>query len=1805
MAGDTDPLDWRVDEVVEFLCNPSLAPWALSANSSRPDPVALAAALRENEIGGEALLYDVDSQAIKDDLGVKALGHRSSVNRAIEWLRARSPKYQLSKLKAPLPDIHSTESPLKGPVSPPHQPRTPLITLLETASTEPVTAFNPTAPPLPVQTVQGKRKLAPALVPDFRKQNILQDGARLPNQRTSSRSLSVHSEPSLESQAGQSSQFMFSEQDLIQTDARHEAFYDKLLQRYPPEGAVEENDKVLPRYGDSGSEASFDSETWDEIVDDNPELKSGKPSADGANLSQQHVDSIVSQYIAEQEENWRTNRLPRKLHLARFFWLKARNDGSVKSQCSDHLHHLLSRLDNLRTAIHKVEYRSSTGIEKSCMAMELTIFDLCTERWKLSVMNSEMCPPAVAPTLRAPRSQKQRLTSEDAQNDESDKSEDLGELSDSEDFYESDGLTDFIVSDSEEQNAQRLPKEPGDSDNGESRSPVHKRPRVAEDEGTGGVDGRAGFSLVSSQPEEGLEIVDLTETRSGSVVDISPPATLLSTSPVNASASPQFQDVDDMEIETPPLNPNPSAAPQDADMDLDLSLDSPLIDPVSEIRISSPNPLSPLNNPDDPLQVQVGDQCSRALPHTTASDKTPPVNRDDIDLIDTVSNLNYKKIIFSKNRIQLLAKTIMNLRPDELTSYPSLLDKMIEFAYTDLVQEALRAMILNQSQLQMGVTSSIENAFAMRMGAMFLSWHHCVLLDPAGLPRRLISEALEAIKDDNQMFENFLRRVKTLILATHAWNHENPSRKPSYGEKDGGMLPNTRPTSNSIGENVNKRRPAGRPVGRGLSNQQRDAQKRLERQETARAELERERERKGLSISDPAGQAVTFKEPIIYLHPELGKFVKPHQLMGIQFMWRELIEATNSQGCLLAHVMGLGKTFQVYVSLLILLRTKYLTVNSICLLVTIAAAAASDDPKIRAQIPRKFHRSQTFVLCPSSLVENWIDEFAIWAPRGHKVGAIRGIYPRGKSDELFERFEQIKAWNAEGGVLIMSYEMFRNLIQNKSTKVGRVLNSEEHELLQECLLSGPNIIVADEAHKLKSDKSAISQIASRFKTTNRIAMTGSPLANHLSEYYQMVEWISPGYLENPQSFKTKFMDPIQAGSWMDSTKAEQRESLCALQLLGGILNPKIHRADTSAIASDLPSKTEFIISVPLTGLQKSLYNTFVTCLKTSHETDATTKLWTWLALLQLCCNHPYPFREKLADRSNQLIDDPSDSLEGENTASVLPRSIKDAGLPSNLFPNIEALFKQIEKPLDPVFSHRSILLNQILDESTKVGDKVLVFSQSIPTMDYLDDLLERSGRKYLRIDGKTLGADRQILCKRFNTSGSEQVFLISTRAGGLGLNIFGANRVVIFDFLFNPTWEEQAIGRAYRLGQKKPVFVYRFVAGGTFEDKIFNTAVFKSQLAVRVVDKKNVIREGAKKTEEYLKPVRDVDKENHDAILGKDPQVLDKILVGRFEDIVLKVTLSHIQDNEHDRLTDEERERVAIQLFMEQLKRSDRPAFEAETERRKVVLAEKQRMENEHRRQILLLAAQQGQASEQHRQRLQFQHWQNQQRQSDVRQHAQGLSHTMQRDHVSQASLPSHHSGVTCPMQVIPYMPTAMSLLQRTQHAASMPPVRYLPSSVSMHQPHPTHPLTPTAASISPVGYLPSMHQPRAALANGQSAGSLQKAIFHNGYIPPVNASAYTVTPTVPAASPMPGHNPSVTTNQHPASPAGHINATSPGNDRPVNETPTPSTPEASTKFTPDAAVAGVSPSTSFSPGEPMEIRDDDAYSPPKNFPPL
>jgi hypothetical protein len=192
-----------------------------------------------------------------------------------------------------------------------------------------------------------------------------------------------------------------------------------------------------------------------------------------------------------------------------------------------------------------------------------------------------------------------------------------------------------------------------------------------------------------------------------------------------------------------------------------------------------------------------------------------------------------------------------------------------------------------------------------------------------------------------------------------------------------------------------------------------------------------------------------------------------------------------------------------------------------------------------------------------------------------------------------------------------------------------------------------------------------------------------------------------------------------------------------------------------------------------------------------------------------------------------------------------------------------------------------VILRAILDECKRIGDKVLVFSQHIPTLDFLEEMFRRDKRNWYRLDGNTKSAERQAAVKRFNDDGEVEVYLISTKAGGEGLNIHGANRVVIFDFKYVPMEEQQAVGRAYRIGQTKPVFVYWLIVADTFEESVQNRSVFKMQLASRVVDKKNPLAWAKRALDLFPKngklptiPPRDPDVTSYS---GKDV-VLDTIL---------------------------------------------------------------------------------------------------------------------------------------------------------------------------------------------------------------------------------------------------------------------------------------------------------------------------------------
>lgn len=217
-------------------------------------------------------------------------------------------------------------------------------------------------------------------------------------------------------------------------------------------------------------------------------------------------------------------------------------------------------------------------------------------------------------------------------------------------------------------------------------------------------------------------------------------------------------------------------------------------------------------------------------------------------------------------------------------------------------------------------------------------------------------------------------------------------------------------------------------------------------------------------------------------------------------------------------------------------------------------------------------------------------------------------------------------------------------------------------------------------------------------------------------------------------------------------------------------------------------------------------------------------------------------------------------------------------------------------------------------------------------------MLEDMNVSHLRIDGSTKVETRQNFTKHFNEKDDYMAFLISTRAGGLGLNLQGANRVIIYDFGFNPSWEEQAIGRAYRLGQKKPVFVYRFRTGGTFEEAMYNKSIFKTQLFSRVVDQKNVIRHASKKIEDYIFEPRDAERDEAALIecSGKDA-LLDNVMQQSPEVIRnLILTETFQREDEDDVLDDKEQKELEDEVEMEQLLRTNPTEY-------RVKVAQKQR----------------------------------------------------------------------------------------------------------------------------------------------------------------------------------------------------------------------------------------------------------------------
>ena len=420
------------------------------------------------------------------------------------------------------------------------------------------------------------------------------------------------------------------------------------------------------------------------------------------------------------------------------------------------------------------------------------------------------------------------------------------------------------------------------------------------------------------------------------------------------------------------------------------------------------------------------------------------------------------------------------------------------------------------------------------------------------------------------------------------------------------------------------------------------------------------------------------------------------------------------------------------------------------------------------------------VVVPLSTIAAWQREFARWAPTIMTLLYIGDSRSRGVQ-RFYEWFAE-ELDESEG----LDNNRRRSSINAKPNPLFHVLLTtyelvlKDRQFLEEI---DWRMLIVDEGHRLKNFYSQLHEVLDQVSPTSRLLVTGTPLQNSMMELWSLLHFLMPNKFPDYKEFLEKY-GPPGGDNEQDADKQ--------LEKLHKILKPHLLRRMKKDVETSLPGKTECILRVELNENQKHLSRLVIT--KNYRELISHTKsigsLNNILFELKKVCNHPL-----LLGQTNNTMDD-------VKTLNEVVRS-----------------------------SAKMILLDQLLTRLHRDGHRVLIFSQMVKMLDILADYLCLKGYSFQRLDGSTSSEVRKKSIASFNAPGSEDFcFLLSTRAGGLGINLETADTVVIYDSDWNPQNDLQAMARAHRIGQKKSVNIYRLVSKGSVEETILERAKKKMVL---------------------------------------------------------------------------------------------------------------------------------------------------------------------------------------------------------------------------------------------------------------------------------------------------------------------------------------------------------------------------------------
>lgn len=429
----------------------------------------------------------------------------------------------------------------------------------------------------------------------------------------------------------------------------------------------------------------------------------------------------------------------------------------------------------------------------------------------------------------------------------------------------------------------------------------------------------------------------------------------------------------------------------------------------------------------------------------------------------------------------------------------------------------------------------------------------------------------------------------------------------------------------------------------------------------------------------------------------------------------------------------------------------------------------------------------TVLVCPATVMHQWLLEFRKWYPQFrvailHSTGTFSG-----------DRKQLVNVIHKSNGILIVSFP-------------GVVIYQDYLHKLDW------HYAILDEGHKIRNPDAQVTLACKRFRTPHRIILSGSPVQNNLKELWSIFDFIYPGKLGTLPVFMGQFGIPITQGGYANATDFQVQIAYKCACVLRDTIKPFLLRRTKQEVNSKLklPDRSEQVLFCKLTDRQRKMYQHYLESPTVRDIKRGMCQIFVGLIQLRKICNHPDIFDS--TDCNDQIK-----QKEQEHMKKHLE------------FFSSDETFGHYKK------SGKMMVVDALLKLWKKQNHKVLLFTQSRMMIKVFSLYLDELKYRYLTMDGSTPIGVRQSMIEEFNKNDEIFVFLLTTRVGGVGVNLIGANRIIIYDPDWNPSTDIQARERAWRIGQQRHVIIYRLLTAGTIEEKIYHRQVFKLYLTNRVL----------------------------------------------------------------------------------------------------------------------------------------------------------------------------------------------------------------------------------------------------------------------------------------------------------------------------------------------------------------------------------